>query len=1093
MLEGAVASLAPGGTVFLGDLRSVPLLEAFHASVELAQAPDELTASAFRERVRRRVMREKELLLDPDLFRALPRRLPHVSGVEVRLKEGRYANEMTRFRYDVLLHVEADLTPAAQAWRRWEEGTPLDDVRRELEEAAPEVLGIARVPNPRVAGALALLDALRAEDGPEQVDGLRGVAADREARGVDPEAFRELAASLGYRAHARWSARGTPGEYDVLLVREDADATLVEEVVAPLPWSAYANNPLARKRSHWLIPELRGWLKERVPDYMVPGALVLLDSLPLTPNGKVDRRALPVPETAVLDEAYLAPRTTAEEILTGIWAEVLQMERVGVEDDFFALGGHSLLATRVVSRMREAFVVEVPLRALFEAPTVARLAARVDDLLRLGTGVQLPPLRPVPRDGSPLPLSFAQQRLWFIHQLEPRSPAYNMPSPLRLRGRLEVATLERALTELVRRHESLRTVFRSVEGEPVQVIRPAELATIPVVDLCGLPGDERERTVLRLAREEMARAFDLARGPLLRATLLRPGEEEWALLFTLHHVVSDGWSMGVLVREISALYEAFAAGRPSPLPEPQLQYADFAVWQRGWLAGEVLEAQLAYWREHLAGAPPLLEIPTDHPRPLVASDRAEQRTVALSPEASQALRALAHRQGATLFITLLTVWQTLLSRWSGQDDVVVGTPVAGRGRLELEELIGFFVNMLVVRTRLEGRPTFRELVGRVREGVLGAQSHQDLPFERLVDELHVERSLDRAPLFQALFALLGESRGDGRLSLGEVQVYPLHSGETTAKFDLSLTMQEGGERLVGSLVYRADLFEGATIERMLQHFRILADQLAADPDRRIDEVDLLTREERAQLLGVGLSRRDHPRTTVHALFAEQAARTPDAAALVFAGETLTYAELDARSNRLAHLLRRRGAGPEVTVGICLPRTPEMIVALLAVLRAGGAYVPLDPAYPQERLGYMIEDAGAHLVLTESALADRLPEGVETLALDRLAEELNALPFNAPETGVLPENLSHVIFTSGSTGRPKGVMIRHSSTVVLLHWLRENVTDEERSAVLGSTSINFDVSIAEVFGTLCWGGTLFLVENALELAGFPDRERIVYAS
>ncbi|HEX2188796.1 MAG TPA: condensation domain-containing protein, partial [Longimicrobiaceae bacterium] len=1016
VLDGAVAALAPGGRIWVGDVRSFPLLEAFHASVELAQAPDGLAAGALPGRIRRRVGREKELLVDPELFRALPRRQPRVSAVQLRLKQARHANEMSRFRYDVLLHVDAELPAAAPAWRRWEGPSTLEAVAREM-DAAAETVGVARVPNPRVAGALAVVEALRADEPPADVEALRALAAEREAGGVDPEAFRALAEARGYRAHARPSVRGGPGEYDVLLARGDSAAALVEATAAPLSPEAYANDPLAGRRSRWLLPELRGWLKERLPDYMVPGALVLLDSLPLTPNGKVDRRALPAPEAAALDESYVAPRTAAEEIVAGIWAEVLQLERVGVEDDFFALGGHSLLATRVASRMREAFGTEVPLRTLFETPTVAGLAARVDELLRAGAGLRLPPLLPVPRDGSPLPLSFAQQRLWFIHQLDPRSPAYNMPSPLRLRGRLDPAVLRRALAELVRRHESLRTVFRVVDGEPVQLVRPAGPARLPQVDLRGLRGEEREAALQRLARGEAMRPFDLAAGPLLRALLLRAGEEDWGLLFTMHHVVSDGWSMGVLTREVSVLYEAFAADRPSPLPEPRVQYADYAVWQRGWLSGDVLEAQLAWWRERLAGAPPLLEVPTDRPRPQVAGEQAGQRAVALSPETSGALRALGRREGATLFMTLLAAWQALLGRYAGQDDVVVGTPLAGRGHLELEGLIGFFVNTLALRTDLSGRPTFRELVGRARETVLGAQAHQDLPFERLVDELKVERSLDRAPIFQALFAVQAGGRTEERLSLGGVQVYPLHSGETAAKYDLSLTVEDGGDRLAASLVYRADLWDGATVERMLRHFGALVEQAAAGPDRPLAEVELLAPAERTRLLEAGRNPRDYPGGCVHELFAAQARRTPGAAAVRFAGRDFTYAELDEHSDRLARLLRERGVGPEVPVGVCLPRTPALLAALLGVLKAGGAWVPLDPAYPRERLGWMMEDAGARLVVALAPVADRLPEGAEPVFLDGVEDELRALPAGPPESGVLPENLSHVIFTSGSTGRP----------------------------------------------------------------------------
>ncbi|HEX2187436.1 MAG TPA: AMP-binding protein, partial [Longimicrobiaceae bacterium] len=545
VLDGAVASLAPGGTVFLGDLRSLPLLEAFHASVELAHAPGDLPLVAFRRRVHDRVMREKELLLDPELFRALPHRLPRISSVEVRLKRGSHRNEMTRFRYDVLLRVDSEAAAAAPAWRRWDEGSSVREVRRELEEAAPRVLGIARVPNPRVSGALALLEAPGSDGEPGDAATLRAVAAEREAAGVDPEEFLELGEALGYRAQARWSVPGTAGEYDVLLVRNDSDEVLVEKAATPLPWSAYASDPLAPKRSHTLVPELRSWLRERVPDSLVPSSVVLLDALPLTPNGKLDRRALPAPEY-VVEERYVAPRTPVEEVLAGIWTEVLRLERAGLRENFFELGGHSLLATRVVSRVREVFGVELPLRALFEAPTVAALAERVEAARRDGAGDPAPPLVPLPRDGAPLPASFAQRRLWFIQQMEPRSWAYNMSYPLRLSGALDARALRRALTAVVRRHEALRTTFVERAGEPLQVIHPPAPVRAPTVELRGLPAGAREREAQRLAEAEARRPFDLARGPLLRTTLLRLDEEEAAVLFTLHHVVSDGWSMEVL-------------------------------------------------------------------------------------------------------------------------------------------------------------------------------------------------------------------------------------------------------------------------------------------------------------------------------------------------------------------------------------------------------------------------------------------------------------------------------------------------------------------------------------------------------------------
>ncbi|MET0399177.1 MAG: non-ribosomal peptide synthase/polyketide synthase, partial [Longimicrobiaceae bacterium] len=759
---------------------------------------------------------------------------------------------------------------------------------------------------------------------------------------------------------------------------------------------------------------LRAHLRAHLPEYMVPSALVTLAALPLTPSGKLDRRALAAAGTADAAGEHLAPRTPDEEILAGIYADVLRVERVGVEDGFFELGGHSLLATRVVSRVRQAFGVELPLRALFEAPTVGALAARIDALRGEDAGPQAPPLVPVARDGSPLPLSFAQQRLWFIDQLEPGSAAYNMPFALRLRGPFDPAVLERSLAEIVRRHEALRTVFATVDGEPVQVVRDAAAVALPVTDLRDLPVVQREAEVLRLASAEAARPFDLAAGPLLRASAVRLDDAEWAVLFTLHHIVSDGWSMGVLVRELSALYEE------AELPALPVQYADYAAWQRAWLTGDVLEARLAFWREQLGDAPPLLELPTDHLRPQAQNPRGGSVGVHLSADVADELRALSRREGATVFMTLLAAWQLLLARYAGVEDVSVGTPIAGRTRMETEPLIGFFVNTLVLRTDLSGEPTFAELLGRVRETTLGAYQHQDVPFERLVEELAPERTLAHTPLFQAMFVLQNNEGGD--LRMGELEVEPLAAaGEGAARFDLTLALAEDERGMRGSIAFRAELWERETMERMAGHFVRLAEAVAADPARPAADVAFLGAGERGQLLAEwNATDAGYPAgALVHGLFAAQAARTPDAVALVHGGEAMTYAELDAAANRLAGLLRRRGVGPESRVGVALERRPELLVALLGVLKAGGAYVPLDPAYPRGRLGWMIEDAGVELVVTRASLADRVP-GAEVLALDAAAAELAAEPAAAPESGVGPENLSHVIFTSGSTGRPKGV-------------------------------------------------------------------------
>ncbi len=579
-------------------------------------------------------------------------------------------------------------------------------------------------------------------------------------------------------------------------------------------------------------------------------------------------------------------------------------------------------------------------------------------------------IRPRSGDG-PVPLSFAQQRLWFLDRLDPGTPAHNMPFPLRLRGTLDVGVLRRALAGIVRRHEALRTVFAEVEGSPVQVVLPPAPVRLPVVELSALPPEEREAGVLRLAGEEARRPFDLARGPLLRATLVRLDAEDHAVFFTLHHVVSDGWSMGVLVREVSALYQALLRGEPSPLPPLPVQYADYALWQRAWLAGERLERQLGWWRERLAGAPSTLDLPTDRPHRPLAGVSTRTLDFALSRTASHGVREAARREGATTFMVLLASWQLLLGRYSGEEDVVVGTAVANRRRVETEGLIGFFVNTLALRVDLAGDPSFHGVLARVRETTLGAYQHQDLPFERLVEELAPERSVTHTPLFQVMFAL--QNVDLGALRLGDLRMEPLESGEGVSQFDLDFSLREGPEQFRGALGYRTDLFDAPTVERMLEHFRLLLDAVLHAPERPLSEVSLLSPGERAQLLDAwNATARDYPRgRSLHELVSEQAARTPGAPAVLFEGRALSYAELDRDAGRLARRLRALGVRPEARVAICVERSPEMPVAILAVLRAGGAYVPLDPAYPAERLAWMLEDSGARLVLTQAGLEEKL--------------------------------------------------------------------------------------------------------------------------
>jgi amino acid adenylation domain-containing protein len=874
-----------------------------------------------------------------------------------------------------------------------------------------------------------------------------------------------------------------PGEIEAVLRRHEgvADCVVVAREDAPgeKRLAAYVVGDVE-------TDALRAHVRRSLPEYMVPSAFVFLDALPLTPNGKVDRKALPAPELASAEGRYVAPRTLVEEVLAEIWAEVLRVERVGVEESFFELGGHSLLATRVVSRVRELFGVELPLRALFDGPTVAELAVRVEEMRRAGLPV-LPPVVRVDRD-RPLPLSFAQERLWFLDRLEPGSAAYNIPAALRLAGALDERALERALGEIVRRHEALRTVFAEADGSPVQVIAPFGGFVLSVEELSGLGEADREAAVRRRAGEEARRAFDLSAGPLFRAALLRLGEEDHVLLLSMHHIVSDGWSMGVLFRELSALYAAYREGGESPLAELAVQYADYAVWQREQLTGEALDRQLSYWRERLAGAPEMLELPTDRPRPPVRTYRGAMVPVDFSSELLERLQALGRSEGATLYMVMLGAFQLLLSKYSGSDDVVVGSPIAGRTRREVEELIGFFANTLVLRTDLAGDPTFRELLGRVREGTLGAYEHQEVPFERLVAELQPERSLSHSPLFQVLFTLQNaEGRGDALAGLG---VSGVGAELESAKFDLSLTLAATAQGLRGALSYSTDLFERGTALRMPGHLARVLEQVAADVDVRLSRLELLGEAERALVLEEW-NRTDaaYPRRCIHELVEAQAGRRPDAVAVVDEGEMLTYGELDRRANRLAHRLIALGVRAEDRVALFLEAGIHGITGLLGIQKAGAAYVPLDVAAPDERTAFIVHESGARVVVTKAEHAARpWAMGRGVVEMDEAAG-FAGFPHAPPAPRVGPENLAYVLYTSGSTGRPKGVLVEHGSVCNVAAAFARVYRMEPEHRQLLLAPLHFDSSVAEMFATLVSGAALHVPRRDALLPGDEQVEQL----
>jgi amino acid adenylation domain-containing protein len=853
-----------------------------------------------------------------------------------------------------------------------------------------------------------------------------------------------------------------PGVREVtVLVREDVPGD--KRIVAYLTADSPAPTPA----------ELRRFVKEKLPEYMVPSAFVVLEALPMTPNGKVDRAALPAPEPANPD-LHVAPRTLTEKRVAEIFAEVLHTERVGIHDHFFERGGHSLLATQAASRIGRAFGVEVPVRSLFEHPTVAEIAVLIEQWKQTAR-TSLPVIEPAARTEA-LPLSFAQQRLWLVERLAPDTAVYNMPLAMRLQGPLQTAALEASLNEILRRHEALRTTFDERDGELVQVIAEPIWRQLPIVDLSSLSIEEREEEMQRLVLEDVNRAFDLQAGPLIRFALVRLGEEEHVLLLNMHHIVSDGWSIGILTTELSALYQAFVNGQPSPLEELPIQYADYAHWQRRWLQGDVLEEQLAYWRRQLGGELPLLELPTDHPRPAVQTHRGATHAFALSSELTQRLKDLSQQQGVTLFMTLLGAYQVLLSRYSGQEDILVGTPVAGRNLPDTERLIGFFVNTLVMRSDLSGNPTFAELLARVRNTALEAYAHQDISFEKLVEELQPRRDMSRSPLFQVMFVL--QNTPMSAVELEGLTCKPVEYEGQIAKFDLTLTMSEEEGVLVGAFEYSTDLFLPESISRMAGHFIQLLEGVVDDLHQPIKKLPLLTAKERHQLLeGWNGTKIEYPPAEcLHHLFEEQAERTPDAVALVFRDETMTYRELNRRANGLARALRQKGVGPDVLVGICAERSFEMVVALLAVLKAGGAYVPVDPAYPTERIAFLLEDSKVRVLLTQKRLADLLPEHpTEIVLLDAQEERSSEADDENLQPPVTADHLAYVIYTSGSTGKPKGVMIPHRAICNHMRWYLRKYEVTGQDHILQRTSFSFDPSVTEFFAPLLTGGRIVLAE------------------
>ncbi|MFL6964670.1 amino acid adenylation domain-containing protein [Pseudomonas alvandae] len=898
-------------------------------------------------------------------------------------------------------------------------------------------------------------------------------------RNDDQVKIRGFRIELGEIA-ARLAEHRSVREAVVVAQGEDADKRVVAYVVAQ---SEVQDASVASEVGLTLASVLREYLSSRLPDYMVPSAFVRMESFPLTANGKLDRKALPVPqEDAFAREAYEAPLGEIEVVLAGIWSELLGVGQIGRHDNFFALGGHSLMAVRLVSRIA-ALGAELPLATLFASPTLKTMALAIEARRDAGA-VARASIRPLSRDES-LPLSFAQQRLWFLAQLDSGiSNAYHIPLALRLRGQLNADGLQQALDALWSRHEALRSVFVIQEGE-VEVRLMASDQGLPLREIDLLASDA-ETELAKLCTEEARAPFDLATGPLIRACLIKvpvaASADEHVLLLTLHHIVSDGWSLGILLPELSALYTAFSNHQASPLSPLAIQYPDYAAWQRQWLSGERLNEQATYWKQALADAPTLLDLPTDRRRPEQQSLVGASVPIKLSAELTTALKRFSQQQGVTLFMTVLSAWAAVLSRLSGQVDIVIGVPSANRGHCDIEPLIGFFVNTLALRIDLGDNPSVADLIARVCERVLKAQDHQDLPFEQVVEITQPPRRLSHTPLFQVVFAW--QNYDAGQWALPGLEASPVGSSYEVARFDLELNLAEAGDQIVGAIGYATSLFDAATIERHVGYLKTVLAEMTRDASQTVAKIDLLDVPERTLLLKTwnSIDESCPAHLCMHQLFEEQVAHSPEATALIFEGEVLSYGELNARANRLAHRLIALGVRPDQRVAICVERSPAMVIGLMAILKAGGAYVPLDPEYSGERLAFILGDTTPALVLADAAGRHALGDALQARTVldpnEAHAEALIGADANPEIPALTSKNLAYIIYTSGSTGQPKGVMIEHAQVVRLFDTTHANFGFEASDVWCLFHSFAFDFSVWELWGALRYGGTLVLVPHAI---------------
>lgn len=833
---------------------------------------------------------------------------------------------------------------------------------------------------------------------------------------------------------------------------------------------------ISQENSHpEICNQIRNYLKQQLPDHMIPAAFVVLDAFPLTNNGKIDERALPTPDFSAYRTNYIAPRNPREEILAKIWSQVLQVENIGINDNFFELGGHSLLATQIISRIRQILNIEIPLNLLFEFPRIGDISPHIGILEQTDDKPLTSAIEPRQQQEN-LPLSFAQQRLWFLDQLQPHSTAYNLSYSFQIQGSLNLMVLEKSIIEIIKRQQILRTNFIAREGQPTQIISNDIDFHLSIIDLQSIPTEQQKIEIDKIVNQTAETPFNLVEDCLFSVKLLRLKTESHLLLFNIHHIIFDGWSFGILFTELKAIYTAYSQDLSSPLPPLPIQYADFTLWQKKWLTGAILESQLNYWQQQLDGTLPILALPIDRPRPRLQTYQGAIKSLPISLELTTSIKLLSQSEGVTVFMTLLTVFKILLCRYSGQEDIIVGTPIAGRNRSEIEGLMGFFVNTLALRSDLSDNPNFRELLTREKQICLQAYTHQDVPFEQLVEVLQPERDLSHTPIFQVMFALQNATIAE--LELPNLTITPLQPTVQTAKFDLTLSMEERDGKLIGEWEYNTDLFDSETIERMMGNFQMLLSGILANPEQNIWQLPLLTEAEKQEILVEWYQNKVNyfQDKCIHELFAEQVEKTPDAIAVVFENQQLTYRQLNQYANQIAHYLQKLGVSADKLVGLYLEPSLTRIIGLLAILKAGGVYVPLDPTNPQERLKFIIEDSQISILLTQASLAENLSiNSLSVINLDTDWQKIARESTNNLPTWVNGANLAYIIYTSGSTGIPKGVLIEHQAIAYHCQNIIASYQLNCSDRILQFASSSFDVSLEQILPTLAIGATLIIID------------------